>query len=218
MDFSGYLSGVLLIHYYGLKYIIVSFFVYLLVDVISGGFKKHTINYTKQKLMEKSKKHLLELGYQQEDLKLPQEEPLSKKEGIHVFFEALGESNPNDNILNAFRFLNTGFRHEKISYGGVESEYWRFLDTGVEFEFDTKNMLKSIILFIKKQQKFQPYSDVRNLILGLRKESNSKDVEKLIVNLGFQPVDMMTYELNNKFIIFQFDANDELQFIRFYLV
>ncbi|MGR3808233.1 hypothetical protein [Pasteurella testudinis] len=113
--------------------------------------------------------------------------------------------------------MNAGFRYERISNDGVESEYWRFLDTGVEFEFDTENMLKSIILFIKKQQKFQSYADVRNLILGLRKESNSKEVEKLMVNLGFQPVDMTTYKLNNKFIVFQFDTDDELQFIRFYL-
>ncbi|TNH00337.1 hypothetical protein [Testudinibacter sp. TR-2022] len=217
MDFSGYLSNVLLIHYYGLKYIIVSFFVYLLVDFISGGFKKHTINYTKQRLMDKSKKHLLELGYQQEDLKLPQEEPLSKKEGIHVFFEALGESNPNDNILDAFRFLNAGFRYEKITNSGVESECWRFLDTGVEFEFDAESMLKGIILFIKKQQDFQSYLYVKNLILGLREESNSKEVEKLMVSLGLQSVDITTYKLNNKFIVFQFDSNDELQFIRFYL-
>ncbi|MGR3808232.1 hypothetical protein [Pasteurella testudinis] len=63
------------------SYFISCFLIGLAVDILSGGFKKNTINYTKQRLMDKSKKHLLELGYQQEDLKFSQEERFSKKKG-----------------------------------------------------------------------------------------------------------------------------------------
>lgn len=132
---------------------------------------------------------------------------------VNIFMDCIGRAIPDKKILDAVSIVAMDFEISETSYDGEKISYWEFFKRGVTFQFDESDTLKVIFLYIQNNDGYLRYPFLDDLIVGVNYDSSKSEVEKLLGPSRRQGQKWIKYEMENKYLHFEFGPNDKLNLI-----
>ncbi|MGE8654469.1 MAG: hypothetical protein ACN6NV_12125 [Acinetobacter gandensis] len=84
---------------------------------------------------------------------------------------------------------------------------------GGTFQFDESDTLKVIFIYIQNNDEYLRYPFLDDLIVGISYDSSKSEIEKLLGPSRKQGQKWIKYEMENKYLHFEFGLNDKLNLI-----
>lgn len=132
---------------------------------------------------------------------------------VNIFIDCIGRALPDKKILDAVSIVAMDFEISETSYDGEKISYWEFFKIGVTFQFDESDTLKVIFIYIQNNDEYLRYPFLDDLVVGASYDSSKFEIEKLLGPSRRQGQKWIKYEMENKYLHFEFGLNDKLNLI-----
>ncbi|WP_145964106.1 hypothetical protein [Chromobacterium phragmitis] len=129
-----------------------------------------------------------------------------------AYAAALGSREGSSNILPLIEMIGENFVLDEFDEFGVKNVFYRFLESGIEFVFDT-DVLNAVIFYVKSDGEYSACLCLSKLFDGLIDEVGISDVMKYFEGTSFckgTHGKWIKFDMGELFIHFEFDEGHAL--------
>jgi len=132
---------------------------------------------------------------------------------VNIFLDSIGRTMPDKIILDAVSIIAMDFETSITNFDGEKLSYWEFFKRGVTFQFDENDTLKVVFIYIQNNDEYVKYPFLDDLIVDVNYDSTKLDIEKLLGPPEKKGQKWIKYEMENKYLHFEFGLDSKLSLI-----